>query len=269
MVNIERDFLNLTEQDIKNYENLKNICQKICDIEEQLLKKRKGIIDDISNISKAEKEDKSIINEIYEEYKKKMKENEEYRNNFISKIKTSYMPALIESLSHSKNEKKKLDLNLYKKYEKSQQEKQLEIAKQENDNLKQSQLNQDIARKEKEIKAHEDTIDEAIIKYQKHRILNYKYIILHLIHNKLNYHTKSVENLTRLYKTIKDLKPNDELRTFCDKYNIKTVNLKENKMNIKNPKPDIEKSKIEITTSKREKGMITKSIYSDNLEEDI
>ena len=272
----EREFLMKTDYDIKNYEDLKKIIKRISDIEEELFKKRKSTFHDILNISKTDLDSEALRNMNYE-FSNQMKANEDERNKYIIKLKAQYIPTLTQSLSQSKLEKKNIELNTYNKTEKDRQVKEAEIARIQNNNLKESQLRQDIDKKNQEIKEKESTIDKALIHYEVKRITNYKYIILHLIHSKLKYHTKSVENLTDLYKKIKEMEP--DLNQFCNKYNLKDVHLKDNdkqKIKIKsstitdNKKLKENKIKETSTNPAKGKGMIQQSIksnYYDDLED--
>ena len=242
---IKMEFLKKIDYDIKRYEDLKKIIKRIYDIEEELYTKRKSIFNDISKISETGIND---LGPIYKSLTDEMKDNEENRNKYLINSKINYDKALSQLLSYSKEEKKRLENNYYYKTENRRHE--------IDSKLNQIQKNGLSGNQEKpQFKNGEDkNIGEALVIYEKERILNYKYMILHLIHSKLKFHSDSVGKLTDLYKEIKFFGQKEDQKKDSNKKKIK-INSTEINENKKSTKKDLSSS---------QKGMInTKSIKSD------
>ena len=222
MSNLEEEkFKRKTEQDIKNYELIKTVFTKIYDIEKDLLNKRKSSFQDIANI---DEEDNEILKNIYKDFTEQMDGLEKYRENLMTKIQEKLIPACKYYISNSKQAKK--DIGKYKDKKKlnEKQEFELEKAKASRNTIKESQLNNEIEKSKLEIDNELSSIQKNMIKYEKDRIEDSKYIILHFIHCEMAYHAKSVEKLSKLYKDINVLNPKVCLKGFTDKMNFQGVN---------------------------------------------
>lgn len=243
---IKMEFLKKIDYDIKRYEDLKKIIKRIYDIEEELYKKRKSIFNDISKISETGIND---LGPIYKSFTDEMKDNEENRNKYLINSKINYDKALSQLLSYSKEEKKRLEINYYTENPRH------EI------NSKSNQKNGLSGNQEKsQDKNGEDkNIGKALVIYEKERILNYKYMILHLIHSKLKFHSESVGKLTDLYKAIKFFGQKEDQKKDSNKKKIK-INSTEINENKKSTKKDLSSS---------QKGMITNKSIKSDIDDDL
>lgn len=243
---IKMEFLKKIDYDIKRYEDLKKIIKRIYDIEEELYKKRKSIFNDISKISETGIND---LGPIYKSFTDEMKDNEDNRNKYLINSKINYDKALSQLLSYSKEEKKRLEINYY-----------IENPRHEI-NSKSNQKNGLSGNQEKsQDKNGEDkNIGKALVIYEKERILNYKYMILHLIHSKLKFHSESVGKLTDLYKAIKFFGQKEDQKKDSNKKKIK-INSTEINENKKSIKKDLSSS---------QKGMITNKSIKSDIDDDL
>ena len=215
----EEDFKRKTEREIKNYDLLKSIFSKLHDIESELKKKRVSSFEDIAAI---EENDNDIIKNIYTE-----KELEEYRQKLMEKINGKIIPATKYYSSQAKKEKKDIGNYKEKKKENSKQQYELDKAKVSRNDIKESQLKDDIEKSRLEIDDAQTNLQKTAVQFEWDRIINNKYIILHFIHCEMTYHAKSVEKLSKLYQSIKELEPNDNMKNFAESFKFQSVNPEE------------------------------------------
>ena len=220
----EEDFKRKTEREIKNYDLMKTIFSKIYEIEKELKKKRLEVFDGISSI---EDEDNKILTNIYKNFTEEMKGLENIREKLMIKINEKIVPATKYYSSQAKKEKKDIGNYKDKKKENTKQQYELEKAKSVNNTIKQSQLKEDIEKSRLEINDAQGNLQRSVLEFEKDRIINNKYIILHFIHCEMAYHAKSVEKLSKLFKSIKEIEPIDDLPNFQKSYNLSNVNLEE------------------------------------------
>lgn len=269
------------ELEIKNYDTLKAIFTKIYETEIDLSNKRESAFDSIFKIKEPENE---ILRKIYVEFNEKMKALEKERQSLLRRIKSEFIPYIINNSSKAKADKKRIAHYQGKERENYKKQYEMEKAQATGNALKESELNQDIARNKKEINEFGKDIKKDLIIFEKNRIKDNKFMILLFIHNELAYHTKAVEKLSELYKTVKKLEPKENLKKFIDQYNFKNVNLEdygyvENKVNNKG-KSSVKVNNLEGSNMKSlrisgigssKKGMLQKSQQSeikDDLEEE-
>lgn len=279
MSNIEQKFFEKTDKEIKSYELLKSVFEKTYKIENDLRNNKNNIFDDISKIQ----DDNKPLNEIFIQFTEKMKELEGHRNDYqITKIKSTLLPFLDKISREAKNEKNKI--NSYKNTVTDTQKKEYELekAKKSGDALKESVLNNDIARNKEEIVQKGESMPINFIKFEKKRIIDHKGVFLYYVHKELAYHTKALELLTELYKFIKFKEPKEDLQIFADKMKIHNINLDDYGYNGKKP-TKLKQSEIKIDNlrestvtlkqddnqnkTKNRRGMIEKSVYRDDLED--
>jgi hypothetical protein len=279
MSNIEEKYFKKTEKEIKSYELLKSVFSKIYSIETDLRNSRKSTFDDISKIQ----DDNIPLNNIYTEFTNKLKSLEDERNEQILKIKSKIIPFLDYITKKAKTEKNQI--NLYKNTVTDTQKKEYELekAKKSGDALKESVLNNDIARNKDEINRRGESMPVHLIQFEKKRIIDHKAVFLYYVHKEIAYHTKAVEILTDLYKKIKFIEPKQDLLKFADKMKIHNINLDDYGY-VEKPKINLKQSEVKIDnlgestiTQKEEtnqnnknekKGMI-QSVYKDDLEDII
>ena len=221
---------------------------------------------------------------IYDKFTKEMKDIEKERINLLIRIKSEFIPDIIKNSSQAKADKKRIAHYQNKERENYKKQYEMEKAQATGSALKESELNQDIARNKKEINEFGKDIKKDLIIFENKRIKGNKKMFLLFIHNELAYHTKAVEKLSELYKLVKKLEPKENLKKFIDKYNFKNVNLEdygyvENKVNNKG-KSSVKVNNLEGSNMKSlrisgigssKKGMLQKSQKSeikDDLEEE-
>ena len=278
----EAQFSQKTELEIKNYELLKSVFNKIYDIDNDLENKRKSTFDSIAQIQ----EENTTLSEIYGKFTSEMKGLEDFRNNQMMKIKSKLVPATIYYSSKAKTYKQQIGKYKDKIKENEKQRQEMDKAKMSRNELKQTQLSNDIKKSRREIENVGETLQSNVMRFEADRVIDNKYIILHYIHCELAYHAKSLEKLSELYKTIKYLEPKKYLREFADKLKFQSVNLEEfgydereyTKKSI-NPNTSVKVSqsvkkslKVSGLGESKRSGMLKQSKldedYSDEIEED-
>ena len=235
---IKQEFLKKIDYDMKRYEDLKKIIKRIYDIEEELYKNRKSIFNDISKISETDND----LGPIYKSFIDEMKEIEENRDKYLISSRINYDKALSQLLSHSKEKKRKIE------------NPRNEIDSKLNQNQKNGLSGNQGAPQEKN--DNYINIGKDLVIYEKERILNYKYMILHLIHSKLKFHSDSVGILTDLYEKIKFFSQKEDLKKNSNKIKMEIINT------------EINKKSVKIDLSSSQKGMLTKSKRSE-IEDDL
>ena len=221
MSNIDEKFKRKAEQEIKNYELIKTVFTKIYDIEKELLNKRKSSFQDIANI---DEDDNEIVKKIYQDFTKQMDGLERYRENLMKKIQEKIIPASKYYIFNAKQAKKDIGKYKDKKKQNEKQEFELEKAKASRNTKKESQISEDIKQSKLEINKELNSIQKNMMLYERDRVVDSKYIILHFVHCEMAYHAKSVEKLSKLYKDISVLNPKVNIKGFIDKMNFQSVN---------------------------------------------
>ena len=272
----EDEFKRKTEREIKNYDLLKSTFKKIHDIEKDLQKKRIGIFNDIDKI---EENDNQILKEIYEKFTQEMKELENFRGKLMEKINSKLIPATDYYSFKAKQQKKNIGHYDDKKKENKKQQYEMEKARVSRNELKESKLSVELAKSRSEIIEAGQSLEKDIIQFERDRLEDNKFIILHFIHCEMNYHAKSVEILGQLYKEIIDSEPKANLRDFAEKYKFQSVNLEDygyddrefTKKSIRTLNGSISESKpksLRVSGLRNSRGgMLQKSQYNDDLEE--
>ena len=153
----------------------------------------------------------------------------------------------------------------------------MDKARMNQNEIKQSQLKEDIEKSRNQIKNAGNTLQNDVMSFEVNRIVDNKLIILHFIHCELAYHAKSLETLSDLYKKITYLKPKKDLKEFVDKYQLQNVNLedygydeREYSKNSFNPMKSSMNTSIKESKNKsvKKSGMLkNKSTYDDEIEE--
>jgi len=277
MSNIEEKYFRKTDKEIKSYELLKSVFNKIYSIEADLRNNRKNTFDDIAKI----KDDNNPLNDIYTEFTNKLKNLEDERNEQILKIRSKIIPFLDSITRNTRDEKNKINHFKNTVTDTQKKEYELEKAKKSGDALKESELNNDIARNKDEIIKKGETMPVNLIKFEKKRIIDNKAVFLYYVHKEIAYHTKAVEILTELYKKIKFIEPKQDLLKFADKMKIHNINLDDYGYVEKKPR-NLKQSEIKVEnlgestiTQKEETNQINKnekkgmiqSVYKDDLED--
>ena len=234
----EEKFLEKTENEIKNYDVMKSVFSKIYETELELYKKRTGAFEDIKNINE---EDKGL-KKIYETFTDKLLKLENTRDSHMTNIKSKLIPSTEEFVRTIKNSKK--DIGNYKstkiKTKKQEEEKRkLDIS---GDKIKGSQIEQNLKQSQIIMDELGNNIQRGIMSYEHDRIDNNKLIILHFINYEMAYHAKALEELTDLFRSVK----NTEFDSNNNEENSDNEDIKGSKM--KNNRSKINKSSVKKST---------------------
>ena len=197
----EQKFLNKVDNEIKNYEVMKSIFNKIYDNESELNKKRMGAFDEIKKIN----EEDENLKTIYGTFTKKLTELEQEKDTRVQNIKIKIIPTTEELMRTIKNNKKDIGNYRSMKIKTQKQEKEKRDLDMSGDNLKSSQIQQNISRNKSIMEGQENSLQKGIMNYEYDRINNNKLIILHFINYEMAYHAKALEELTNLFKEVKKI----------------------------------------------------------------
>lgn len=273
----EKEFLKKTENEIKNYEILKSIFDKIYESDSKLFEKRNEVLDQIENF---DEQDNGPLKNIYNNFSKEMRDLENIRNTQIKAIKEKIIPAIAYNNYNTKEYKKRI--GKYKDTKKDIEKKEYEMSKARasgNDN-KAEEIDDNLKQSKREIKEKGQDLEKDFVQFEIDRIMNNKYIFLHFIHSEMAYHAKSLEKLTGLFKLIKDENPLQGMKNFIQSHNYQSVDptdygydereeIKKSKMKSINQSKVSSSVKPSLKISglgKSTKGMLKKSA-KDDLEE--
>ena len=214
-INVQK-FQTKTETEMKNYDVIKSVLSKLYDAENDLNKKRKEAFEDIKKIN----EENDDLKSIYINFSEKMKKLEDSKNDQIMKIKTKLIPTTEAYVTEAK--KTKQEIGNYKniKSKTESQEEEMKKSKQKGDTLKSSQISLNISQNKSAMKSIGKSIEEKIMTYEYERLSNNKLIMLHLINYEMAYHAQAIEQLTKLFKEVKEINPKKSL-----KQSVRTLNL--------------------------------------------
>lgn len=211
--------------EIKKYETLKKSFLTIYNAEGKASKTRKENLDKIKDIKE---EDNTQLKELYGEFAEGLKRLEDKRDNHLKKIENLILPVTAYYPEKLKETKKTLaDFDKLKKESSSLQKER----DKEKDKSAAQDLNGQIANNKKDQVKKAESIEHDLCKFEAERVNDNKYLFLHYVHSELKYHASMVENLSVLFKKIKDIDPRSELPDFIRKYGLK-VDLKNIDVNI-------------------------------------
>jgi len=213
----EAKFMRKTETEIKNYEILRKAFEKIYENEKTLSEKRTGSFIELGKIRET---DNSVLSNIYQNFQNEMKQLEDFRKKQMEKILKKFIPATKYFTYNAKNYKQKIGKYKDKIKENEKQHYEMNKATESRNELKASQLLDDIKKSQVEINTTGKELKSDIIKFEKERLENNKYLLLHFIHSEMAYHGESLDKLTKLYESINSLQPESCFKDFFDKYKL-------------------------------------------------
>jgi hypothetical protein len=266
----EKQYAQKTESEIRKYNILKSVFSKIYESENDLSKKRKAAFDEISSIEEPENQ---TLKDIYKSFCDEMKSLEANKDNQNKNIKSKFIPAIDYYSYRAKNQKQ--EVGKFQNTKKETQKKEEEMVRASQNSFKQSQLQSHISMNRSLMENQSRGIKDHLMAFEDERTRNNKLIILHFIHNEMEYHAKAIEKLSELYKTIKGLDTRQHLREYADKLNITTIDLEEYGYNEKSLSKSINQSnmsksrgmlKTSFNTSGLGKSRLKVSQMSDELE---
>lgn len=215
-------FQSKTETEINNYNTMNSVLSKLYSAESDLYKKRKEVFEDIGKIDENNLDLKNIYTNFSEELKKLENEKDEQ----ITKIKTKLIPTTEAYISEAKKTKQEIGNYKNLKSKTKGQEEEMKKMEDKGQDIKNSQISLSHSQNKKTMKTMENTLENHIMKYEKDRISNNKLIMLHLINYEMAYHAKAIENLTNLFKKVKEINPKKSLKQSLLSVNVsqKTLN---------------------------------------------
>lgn len=215
-------FQSKTETEINNYNTMNSVLSKLYSAESDLYKKRKEVFEDIGKIDENNLDLKNIYTNFSEELKKLENEKDEQ----ITKIKTKLIPTTEAYISEAKKTKQEIGNYRNLKSKTKGQEEEMKKMEDKGQDIKNSQISLSHSQNKKTMKTMENTLENHIMKYEKDRISNNKLIMLHLINYEMAYHAKAIENLTNLFKKVKEINPKKSLKQSLLSVNVsqKTLN---------------------------------------------
>ena len=266
----EKQYTQKTESEIRKYNILKSVFSKIYESENDLSKKRIAAFDEISSIEEPENQ---TLKDIYKNFCDEMKTLESNKDSLNKNIKSKFIPAIDYYSYRAKNQKQ--EVGKFQNTKKETQKKEEEMVRASQNSFKQSQLQSHISMNRSLMENQSRGIKDHLMAFEDERTRNNKLIILHFIHNEMEYHAKAIEKLSELYKTIKGLDTRQHLREYADKLNITTIDLEEYGYNEKSLSKSINQSnmsksrgmmKTSFNTSGLGKSRLKVSQMSDELE---
>jgi hypothetical protein len=188
-----------------------------------------------------------------------MKALEENKDNQNKNIKSKFIPAIDYYSYRAKHQKQ--EVGKFQDTKKKTQKQEEEMVRASQNSVKQSQLQSDINMNKSIMENKSREIKDQLMAFEDERTRNNKLIILHFIHNEMEYHAKAIEGLSELYKTIKGLDTRQHLKEYADKLNITTIDLEEYGYNDKSISRSINRSNI----NKSRTGMLQSSFNKSKL----
>ena len=251
----EKQYTQKTESEIRKYNILKSVFSKIYESENDLSKKRIAAFDEISSIEEPENQ---TLKDIYKNFCDEMKTLESNKDSLNKNIKSKFIPAIDYYSYRAKNQKQ--EVGKFQNTKKETQKKEEEMVRASQNSFKQSQLQSHISMNRSLMENQSRGIKDHLMAFEDERTRNNKLIILHFIHNEMEYHAKAIEKLSELYKTIKGLDTRQHLREYADKLNITTIDLEEYGYNEKSLSKSINQSNM-----RKSRGMLKTSFNTSGL----
>ena len=195
-----------TEVEIKNYNAIKSVLNKLYEAEIDLKKKRSEAFTEIKNL----KEQNKVLKEsVYDKFSASMEALEGIKSEKISNIKSKLIPTTDEYINEAKRTKQKIGNYKSMKSSELSQEKKIEELKKSGADISASQSA--LENNKSSRKSLGKSLEDEIMQYEFERISNNKLIMLHLINYEMAYHAKAIETLTQLFKDVKSSKPKSSI----------------------------------------------------------
>ena len=194
------------KNDLDKYSKLKKFFSKIQEAESQNNKKRIEYFEQLFEIREHDNEGLNKINNIFREEMKKIEVEREKHLKILSDL---IIPVTEIYPMKLKNEKQKLDnfSNKRKNFEKIKASTDMRLKS-------------------------EDTFGKDYIKFEKNKISDNKYLIMHFIYSELRYHSASLEKMGNLFYKITNIEPFVYLKQFGENYEIKNFNFEKLRIDI-------------------------------------
>lgn len=217
---------NKLDKETKKFENLEKSLMKILENEKEIKEIRMKSNDIISKLE----EENVYLKEINNLYVRHSGEIESSRDNKISKLEKTILPAVkyypqkIKELKKPLNQVKDICKSINKHSEK------ITDAKKTNDMRTATIHENDLQKDQKDKVKNVEDLEKKFLDLEKERVEDSKSVFLHLIHSEISYHANALQSLSKLYQEISCRDPKEKLRDFINFYKLNTlthVNLEE------------------------------------------
>lgn len=233
------------DTETKKYETLEKLFYEIHKAELDTYKKRLEAFQEIDSLKTLESEDNRNLSDIYSQFNKTMKELEDKRMKHLNQLNSDLLPVTTYYYKDQlKTRKQELD-NLTKTSKAKQNyENDSKKAQDKQDNAKVSELNKAFAESEQKEKRQIDDFRSAFCKFEAERTEDNKNLFLHYLLSELEYHSNALEKVSNLFQTINKIEPQENLKDFGDKMNIRInyrkINVDINELNRRKEQRDME-----------------------------
>lgn len=217
---------NKLDKETKKFENLEKSLMKILENEKEIKEIRMKSNDIISKLE----EENVYLKEISNLYVRHSGDVEISRDNKISKLEKTILPAVkyypqkIKELKKPLNQVKDICKSINKHSEK------ITDAKKTNDMRTATIHENDLQKDQKDKVKNVEDLEKKFLDLEKERVEDSKAVFLHLIHSEISYHANALQSLSKLYQEISCRDPKEKLRDFINFYKLNTlthVNLEE------------------------------------------
>lgn len=217
---------NKLDKETKKFENLEKSLMKILENEKEIKEIRMKSNDIISKLE----EENVYLKEINNLYVRHSGDVEISRDNKISKLEKTILPAVkyypqkIKELKKPLNQVKDICKSINKHSEK------ITDAKKTNDMRTATIHENDLQKDQKDKVKNVEDLEKKFLDLEKERVEDSKAVFLHLIHSEISYHANALQSLSKLYQEISCRDPKEKLRDFINFYKLNTlthVNLEE------------------------------------------
>ena len=212
----EKEFTKRIENELKNYEILKTIFQKIFEGDSKLSENRNSVFEKIENIDESDSE---TLKNIYTSFTKEMKDLENIRKE-QENIHGNIIGAIEYDNYKAKMYKKQIGKYKDIKGQTEKQEREISKLRVSGNDEKAKQIDEDLKKSKNQMEEIGKSLEEDFVKFEIDRIMDNKYLFLHFIYSEMDYHAKSLEKLTSLYKEIKGENPKLDMKNFMKSQNI-------------------------------------------------
>lgn len=212
----EKEFTKRIENELKNYGILKTMFQKIFESDSNLSEKRNSVFEQIENI---EENDSETLKDIYTSFTKEMKDLEDIRKK-QENIQKNIIGAIEYDNYKAKTYKKQIGKYKDIKGQTEKQEREISKMRVSGNDEKAKQIDEDLKKSKNQMEEIGKNLEDDFVKFEIDRIMNNKYLFLHFIYSEMNYHAKSLEKLTPLYKEINEKNPKLDIKGFMKSQNI-------------------------------------------------
>ena len=209
------------DKEMSKSKRLKSIFEKISKAESNLYEVRNKYFNSLSLIKETDNED---LSNIYTEIATAMKNVESKRKDLFTLIEEKIIPSTVNDINSAKELKKGVSNYLSLKKDNDKKEKERQKAASNNDKDRDKLIQQEIQSGQEQLNMEQISNEDGILLFEKNRILNNKYLLLHYIHTELALHASAVEILSKAYTKIFNIYPISLLPKFVKDYELNLNN---------------------------------------------